>query len=356
MILAGLLLAAASFTIAAICLPLLEKRARESGLVDLPGGRRTHLGALPKVGGIAVLLAVAIPSVFGCLSALATPGSHALWPEAIAPHLEGLRTKSKEVLLILACAAVHLVLGHVDDRRSLSPWLRLSIECLAAWLLTTQGIVVTAFLPTAPLQAAATIAFLVFVTNAVNFIDNMNGLMGGTLLIAAVHLLGPAIATGQLFVAAILICVAASLLAFLPRNYPNARAIMGDAGSLSLGFLFGAIVIVFTFVELRGERTPMTSAVIGPMLVLALPLADGLTVVTSRLRRGVHPFTAGRDHLSHRLVDRGWSPKNAVVLLWVLAFIAGLPLAMHVPIKILFAIWPVPLLALALLWRQRVPS
>lgn len=322
----GTALGLAAWLIARTALPALERRAHESGLVDLPGGRKRHDGALPLTGGIAVLLGVAIPSVGGVLLALAADGLGLPLPPEIAVHLPGVRAKAPELLAILAGAAIHLLLGHVDDRRGLSPWLRLGVEALCAAGVAALGARVTLFLPWPAAHWVLTIVFIVFTTNAVNFIDNMNGLMGGVVLIACLHLLVLAVATRQLFLAAILLCLAGGLLAFLPRNFPKARVIMGDAGSLPLGFLLAALSVTFTFAEdpvaVPGRLLP----VVLPLLLLFVPLADGVTVVVSRLRRGVHPFTAGRDHLSHRLVALGLTPAQAVARLWLLAFLAGLPL------------------------------
>ena len=142
------------------------------------------------------------------------------------------------------------------------------------------------------MHVVLTVVFIVFITNAVNFIDNMNGLMAGVVTVGALHLLCLAAATGQLFIAAILACLVGGLLAYLPRNFPRARVFIGDAGSLAIGFLLASLTVAFTFEEGGSSFRPALL----PLLVLAIPTADGLTVIAGRLRRGVHPFTAGHDH------------------------------------------------------------
>lgn len=323
LILLGYGLAAAAFSVAAAALPALERRAHRQGLVDLPGGRKQHGGALPLTGGIAVLLAVSLPVMGGLLLALSADLLGGLVPEALSIHLPGIRSKAPALLAILAGTGIHLLLGHLDDRRGLSPWTRLGVEVATAAGLAALDIRLTAFLPWEWAHWALTVVFVVFVTNAVNFIDNMNGLMGGTVLIAALNLLALAAASGQLFLAAILCCLAGGLLAFLRRNFPEARVIMGDAGSLPLGFLLAAITIEFTFSD-GGAGAPPSLAIALPLLVLALPVYDGLTVIGRRLARGVHPFTAGRDHVSHRLLQRGFGPVRTVLCLWTAAWLAGI--------------------------------
>jgi UDP-GlcNAc:undecaprenyl-phosphate/decaprenyl-phosphate GlcNAc-1-phosphate transferase len=161
----------------------------------------------------------------------------------------------------------------------------------------------------------------VFTVNACNFVDNMNGALGGVAAVQATCLLALAVGTQQLFLAAILLCLLGGLFAFLPANFPEARLFLGDAGSLMLGFLFAALTIAFDFTA-AGDRNALPF--VAPALLLAAPLLDGAVVTVSRLRRGVHPFTAGHDHLAHRLVARGRSRARAAVTLWVVAAAAGL--------------------------------
>ena len=267
-------------------------------------------------------------------------------PADLAEHLPGIRSKAGDLLLILAGSAAMLLLGYLDDRRGLSPWTRLLVQSACAAMLAVAGIRISVFLPGEWLHGLMTVVFIVAITNAVNFIDNMNGLMGGVVAIGALHLLCLAVATQQLFLAAILICLVGGLLGFLPRNFPKARVFIGDAGSLALGFLLAALTVVFTF----EEGGPSSHPVLMPLLVLLVPAADCLTVVCSRLCRGVHPFTAGHDHLSHRLVARGLNSERAVLFLWAIAFVAGIPslLMGQVSATVATGIW-VPAIGVGLL-------
>lgn len=325
-------------------LPPLARRAHAMGLVALPGGRRHHAQATPVVGGVAVLLGVALPALGGLGLALLAGSGSGLLPEELARHLPGIRNRAPQLLGILCGSAAMLVLGHMDDRRELPAGLRLGIQALAALLLVGLDVRVTVFLPHPLLQAAATVVFVTFVTNAVNFIDNMDGQMAGVVGAGALHLTCLAVATGQLFMAAILVCLAGALAGFLPFNFPRARVFSGDAGSLATGFLLGALAVAFTYQENGNSLLP----VLVPALVLGVPLADGVVVTGSRLARGVHPFTAGRDHLAHRLAARGLSARGAVLVLWAAAFLLGMPalLLARVPAVVVAAVWG-PALAVA---------
>ncbi|MEE2713489.1 MAG: MraY family glycosyltransferase [Planctomycetota bacterium] len=350
---AGLLLFGASLIIAAIVLPLLERRALKAGPLDRPGGRKNHDRPTPLTGGIAVLLSVAIPAMAGLFLALRGVAMGDVLPAELADHLPGIRRRAPQLLAILLGSAVMMLLGHIDDRRGLSPWLRLLIQAACAAGLVAVGLRATLYIESPALQIALTILFVVFTTNAVNFIDNMNGLMSGVVLIGSLHPLGLAIATGQLFMAAILACLAGGLCAFLPRNFPRARVFLGDAGSTSLGFLLAALSIAFTF----EAGAPSARPFLLPIAVLAVPLLDGAVVVCSRLLQGKHPFTAGHDHLSHRLVRAGFTPTRAVLALWATQLVAGLPVVLlgGVPIDVLLAIWGTAgVTTLVLGWRYAV--
>ncbi len=330
-----------------LLLPRLESAATAQGLVDQPGGRKSHARATPLAGGIAILAGVAIPCGLGVLWAFAAPSLGIPVPEALGTHLPGVRAKAADLMVILGLAAVHLVLGHLDDRRDLAAWPRLAVELAAGLALAAIGIRITIWIDTPVLHWILTAGFVAFVTNAINFLDNMNGLMAGVTYLGCVHLLVLGLASGQLFMVAILLCVAGALLAFLGRNFPRASVFIGDAGTLSMGFLLAALTVAFTFDEpTERPRPAVPAAVYLPLLVLAVPLADGLFVTITRLLRGVHPFTPGHDHLSHRLVRLGLTKVQATLCLWVIALGSGLAATLHVPWRLAATVYGPALLLL----------
>lgn len=344
---AAVLLAFSAFCLAKAALPLLSVLARRTGLVDHPGGRKDHAEPVPLIGGAVLLIAMSIPALAAALLA-GEEELQSLLPTGTGLHAAGLRLRLPMLGMVLLGALVNLVLGALDDARPLSPWLRLIVQACAAWLPVQASLSAQLFGDPAA-DAALTVLFIVTVTNAFNFIDNMNGLASGVAFVSTLHLVTLAVAAGEVFVAGLLLLLAGALAAVLLANFPRARVFLGDAGSTSLGFLLASLAVAHTFaLRPAGEPLPLL-ALAGPLLVLAVPLADFATVFSTRLARGVHPFTAGHDHLSHRLVRRGMTRRGAVIWLWGLALLAGLPLHAGVSLALLAAVWIPGLALLALL-------
>ena len=198
-------------------------------------------------------------------------------------------------------------------------------------------------------HVAVTILFVVFATNAANFIDNMNGLLVGVAAIAASCLLAIAAGSGQLFVSAILICLVGGLLAFLPRNFPRASLFLGDAGSLAIGFLLAAMTIACKF----DVGTVTSRPVILPFLILFVPLIDGILVTIARLLEGRSPFTAGQDHISHRLTRLGFTRDRAVLYLWGLGLFMGVLALVYAKVELPIVLITVGPTVVCLAWVGR---
>ena len=250
----------------------------------MPGGRKDHDEPVPYGGGLAIFAAVAIPATGGLALALAG-GELGFLPHDVLQHFPGVIVQSRQVFAILVGAAMMLFVGYIDDRLGLSVAVKLAAQVAAAVTLVLADVVVTAHLPWPAAHVAATILFVVFATNAANFIDNMNGLLVGVAAIEASCFLAIAVGSGQLFVAAILICLIGGLLAFLPRNFPKAQLFLGDAGSLTIGFLIAAMTIVCKF----DIGTMSTRPVVMPLLILFVPLLDGLARHGHAPPRGAQP-------------------------------------------------------------------
>jgi UDP-GlcNAc:undecaprenyl-phosphate GlcNAc-1-phosphate transferase len=159
-----------------------------------------------------------------------------------------------------------------------------------------------------------TIFWVIGITNAINLLDNMDGLAAGSVAISALAFFVVAALNGQYLVAALSIALAGACVGFLMHNWSPATIYMGDSGALFLGFLLAVIAV-----RLHFPHHSHVSALASRLLILALPIIDTSTVVISRLRRGVSPFQGARDHLSHRLLRRGYSTRGAVITLLVIA-------------------------------------
>jgi UDP-GlcNAc:undecaprenyl-phosphate GlcNAc-1-phosphate transferase len=213
---------------------------------------------------------------------------------------------------LLAGATWISLWGLWDDRKALRAWVKLLGQTIALVPLFLTGIEVA--LPVDPwINVVLTTVWVLGVTNAMNLLDNMDGLAGGVGAIAAAWFLMMAAFHGQYLVAALAAALVGACLGFLFSNFDPARIFMGDSGSLFLGFLLACLGVLVRFPE---NVTTVTWMV--PILVLAVPLFDTTLVVVARLRRGVNPFTTpGHDHVSHRLVAHGWSRREAVLLLYL---------------------------------------
>jgi len=291
------------------------------GLVDHPGGRKAHREPTPLGGGVAIWLTVGL--LLGAGAVVVRFGRGALSPD-LAIHVAGLWAMSGEMVLIFGLATVIMAMGLADDRFGLGWKLRLGVQVGLAAILVASGARVTLFWPFDSfwIAAAITIFWVVGLTNAFNFLDNMDGLAAGVGLIAAALFALAQLEVQGLFVPAVLAIVVGALGGFLVYNRYPARLFMGDAGSNFLGFLLGSLTVVGTFT--RPDQGDSPYAVLTPLLVMAVPLYDTTSVILIRLREGRSPFQADRSHFSHRLVDRGLTPPRAVRTIYLVTLTGGL--------------------------------
>ena len=316
----------------ALCRLLLTLAPRW-GLVDA-GGTAAHkpVGrSVPDVGGVAVFWAVTLPLAGALLAAAAVSGDLlARWLPAAVVHLPGLRAASGEGWTLLAGLAALHALGLVDDRRALGPLPKLAAMAAVAVLLAGPGgtralVLLDDALPGGWLLShALTALWVLAVVNAMNFLDNADGLSAGVGAVAAGVFAALATAGGQWFVAALCFLLLGGLLGLLWFNRPPARLYLGDGGSLVLGGLLAVISVRLTYAGATPGGTAPLHAVFVPLVVLAVPLYDLVSVSVIRLRRGVSPMTGDRNHFSHRLVRLGLPPAAAVGVIWLATLATGL--------------------------------
>lgn len=287
---------------------------------------------VPNIGGVGIFLGFALPLV-GALVYFAGFGAMVRSdplpvPEGMREYLSGVQSKAGDAWLILAAAFVLHVLGLFDDRKPLGPFVKLFILAgvsLGALVLTQTRM----FTMLDPLVGGTwasyglTLLWVLVVTNALNFLDNMDGLSAGVATIASACFLAIALLAGQWFVAAMLALLVGSLLGFLWFNKPVASIFMGDGGSLVIGFLLAFLSVRITYSHTQQEAITW-HAVFTPLVVLAVPLYDFTSVVLLRLKQGRSPFVGDLQHVSHRLVKRGLSKPLAVVTICGLAGVVGL--------------------------------
>ncbi len=308
---------AGAFLTTLLALPLWRKWCLRTNLVDDPGHRKIHDQPIPLAGGLAVLTGILLPLFAGAI--LLKLGVVKISSAGLIVH--GIDRRALELAVIAFGAIAITFLGWLDDRHELKPLPKFAGQFLIALLVAIACKRITLFVPNVFFSYAITIVWLLTVINAFNFMDNMNGLCAGLGAIGAWKFGVIAGADGEYLVALIALLVCGALVGFLPWNFPNARAFLGDAGSHLVGYLLAVLAILPHFYT---KQNPHPLAVLSPLFVLAIPLLDLAQVVIFRtLNR--KPFWIGdTNHLSHRLVQLGFTRTKAVLLLWLVAAIVGL--------------------------------
>ena len=276
-------------------LPWVRRAALALDLVDAPAQRKVHRTPMPLLGGAAIFLG------------------------AIAAVLIIYRGQPEPTVIgVLLATTVVALTGLIDDYRPLPAWAKLAGQFAGFLILVRFGIRVRLPLPEG-FDYAITLLWLLGITNAVNFLDNMDGLSAGIAAVTTSFILLLALGNGQFLVSALAAALLGACLGFLRYNFPPARIFMGDVGSLFLGFLLAVMSLQLRFPDNSNFVTWMV-----PVFLLGLPIFDMTLVVVSRLRRGLSPNTAGRDHTSHRLVRLGFSSREAVLILYLFSGILGM--------------------------------
>jgi UDP-GlcNAc:undecaprenyl-phosphate GlcNAc-1-phosphate transferase len=285
--------------------------AHRVGALDEPTDRpRVHAGAVPRIGGLAIVTGIAVPA------ALLVVGD--------GPYLG--------ILVGMLCVAA---IGLVDDIRGLSPQIKMLGVILVA-LIPVVGWDLTFDHVTLPLNgdhdlgAAAyplTVLWIVLLANLVNLIDGMDALAAGIVTIAAASFAILAASFGRTDAAALAAIVCGATLAFLPHNYHPAKIFMGDSGALALGFVLAAMAVQGVL------KTAATIALAGPLLVMAVPILDTSFVVLKRLKYGRVPWGADHNHFYHRFLRIGFSQRRTVAYLhlWAALLAAFAIFARFVP-------------------------
>ncbi len=302
----------------AASLPLWRAWCERTGLVDDPGHRKIHHAPIPLAGGLAVFTGIALV----VLGSVAVVQLQLLDKEAAEKLSYGLGRRGPQLVAILFGALGMVVLGWWDDRHELRPAVKFAGQSAVALLVAAAGVRVTLFVPSLLFSYAVTVLWILTVTNALNFNDNMNGLCGGLGLVAAAWIAFLAARNGQYLVASLALLVAGALAGFLPYNFPRASVFLGDSGSHLVGYLLAVLAILPHFYSAK-LAAPSRLAVLSPLFILAVPLVDLARVVCVRTLAG-RPFWLGdTNHLSHRLVRAGLTKPRAVGVLWAAAAVAG---------------------------------
>jgi len=313
---------AGAFITTLLALPLWRKWCLRTNLLDDPrdgknyDAPKIHSGAIPLAGGFAVLTGILLPLIVGAI--FIQSGIVKISFSSLIAH--GLERRGLELGAIAVGAIAITILGWFDDKHELKPLPKLAGQFLIALLVTIACKRITLFVHSEIFSYAITILWLLTVVNAFNFMDNINGLCAGLGAVGSFLFALISAANCEYLVATISFLMCGALIGFLPWNFPNAKAFLGDAGSHLVGYLLAVMAILPHFYT---KQNPHPLAVLSPLLVLAIPLVDLAQVVILRTLNK-KPFWIGdTNHLSHRLVRAGLSRTRAVLLLWLIAAIIG---------------------------------
>lgn len=310
----------------AASLPVWRAWCRRTNHVDDPGHRKIHAEPIPLAGGLAVATGLFIPLLtatfllFGGTLAAKLTAVLGLDTDSLAAMRHGIERRAVPLGAILLGAFGMLFLGWWDDRHEMKAGPKFAGQLAIAALVAGAGVKVSLFVANPAFGFIVTVLWILTLINALNFMDNMNGLCGGLGMIGAWFLGLSAAIHGQYLVASLCALTVGSLVGFLPYNFPKASVFLGDAGSHLVGYLLAVLAILPSFYT---PEHPNHLAVLCPLLILAVPLGDLVCVVIIRRRLG-KPFWIGdNNHLSHRLVRKGLSKPTAVLTIWLLAALAG---------------------------------
>jgi UDP-GlcNAc:undecaprenyl-phosphate GlcNAc-1-phosphate transferase len=286
-----------SFALSLILTPIFRDIFRSYGVVDEPdGGRKIHKYPIPRVGGMAIA-----SSYVGCFF--------------IVPLLSKNPFEDKLSLVwnVLPAIAVIFAVGVIDDLFGLKPWQKLIGQFAAAGLAYWAGVRIVDVVgihATSWWSCPVTILWLLTCTNAFNLVDGMDGLAAGVGLFATLTIFLAAILHGNTPLAMATFPLAGCLLGFLCYNFNPATIFLGDSGSLLIGFLLGCFGVIWT------QKSATFLGMTAPLMALSIPLLDvGLAILRRALKR--QPiFSADRAHIHHRLLDRGLTPRRAVLILY----------------------------------------
>lgn len=288
--------------------PIVRRLAYKIGAVDVPKDkRRVHKRPTPRIGGLAI--------VFGFMVAVLCFGGDF----------------SKEFISILIGAGILCVLGVIDDCKTLDAKLKFVVQIIAALVVVLYGdIRISVFsnpnvFSEAPflvlpmwLSVTVTVVWIVFMTNAVNFIDGLDGLAAGVSAIMSMSMVFIAITYHEYEIALMGLALMGSCFGFLPFNFNPAKIFMGDTGSMFLGYMLSVLSVQGMF----KSYAVISFAV--PLIMLGLPLFDALFAMLRRLLTGKNPMSADRGHLHHRLYDMGFSQKQTVFILYAISGVLGI--------------------------------
>ena len=275
-----------------------------------PTSRHIHTEAVPRLGGVAIFIAVAVVATI-------------LYAFPDFPNVEPALSR-RVILYIIAPATLVFLLGLFDDFRPVRPSLKFLVQAVAATILFAGGFGVF-HLPLlfgsydfGWLALPLTILWVLWITNAFNLLDGVDGLASGSALFSTLTVFVVFMISGNILISSITLALAGAILGFLRFNFNPATIFLGDSGSLFIGFMLSALALA------GAQKTPTIVAVAIPVVSFGLPVLETVLSVMRRFLNGQPLFTADRGHIHHKLLERGFSQRQVVLILYVVSAACGL--------------------------------
>lgn len=295
------IVSAVTLGISSALIPYFRNVAIKFQIVDYPNqNHKTHVSPIPYLGGLAILLPICVI------------------PNIVVGVILGNVNQSVNILATLTPALVLALTGLIDDIRNISHKIRLFIQItastIAASLLISSGNIIQ-LTENELLNVSLTAFWIVLMTNAINFFDNIDGGAAGIVFITTFLLFIVSAEKSLSSMDIFLIVISSSLFPFLFWNFKPARIYLGDCGSLFLGFMIAVLLLQYEpYVNSKIQSIGFV------LFFAAAPIIDCTVAIASRLRRKIPITNGGRDHLSHRLVAAGLTKTNATLMLWLMHF------------------------------------
>ncbi len=301
----------AALLVSGIVTPIIRKLAIDAGHYDIPNDRKIHKHPIPRLGGIAIWAGF-----------MATMGLFSLF---FPGQLEGTAYTG-----IMLGGTIIFFVGLLDDLYNLSPYLKLFGQVLAAITAFQLGVQIIALdLPFSKILLLQVLSFpitmlwLIGISNAMNFIDGVDGLAGGVSMISALTLAVVALNMNEPIPAMFAVALSGATLGFLNLNFYPARIFMGDSGALLCGFVLACIAVT-------GVLKTLTMTMLLPVIILTVPILDITYSTLRRLWKFQSPFVADSDHLHHKLLKAGFSQVRTVVAMYAVCIIGGIIASIYI--------------------------
>ena len=291
-----ILIFALALVISLVLTPVVKLATLKLGIIALPNDERWHKRSIPLLGGVAIFSSFNLVVILGLRGFPNSP------------------TLNFQLLGLLIGGAFIFLLGLADDLKGTYPKLKVTGQIIGALILVFFGLRIRV-ISNPYLSVPLTILGVFGMTNAFNFLDNMDGLSAGIATICLIGFFLFFLEYGQIPLAIISLVLAGATLGFLKCNFPSARIFMGDCGSMFLGFIIAALVLMGSW----NHNPGLDFRVLIPILILGVPIFDTAFVSMDRIVHGISPAHGGKDHTSHRLVSLGLRPKRAVLFLYAVS-------------------------------------